>query len=38
MTASKEIIIRRNEKIWKQSMGYYLLNREKFNFSIKDLK
>jgi len=29
---------RRDEKRWKQTMGYYLLNPEKFKFGLKDLK
>jgi len=28
----------REEKRWKQSMGYYLLNPHKFKFGLKDLK
>jgi len=28
---------RRDEKRWKKSMGYFLLNPEKFSFKIKDL-
>ncbi|MFX0008746.1 MAG: hypothetical protein ACFE9R_00395 [Candidatus Hermodarchaeota archaeon] len=28
---------KRNEKIWKLSLGYYLLNPEKFEFGLKDL-
>lgn len=30
--------MKRNEKNWKQSMGYYLLHPEKFKFGLKDLK
>ena len=29
---------RRDEKMWKQTMGYYLLHPEKFKFGLKDLK
>ena len=29
--------MKRNEKNWKQSMGYYLLHPEKFKFGLKDL-
>lgn len=29
---------RRDEKRWKQTMGYYLLNPGKFKFGLKDLK
>ena len=28
----------REEKRWKQSMNYYLLNPQKFTFRLKDLK
>ncbi|MFX0139294.1 MAG: hypothetical protein ACFFDN_36980 [Candidatus Hodarchaeota archaeon] len=28
----------RNEKKWKESIGYYHLNPEKFKFGLKDLK
>ena len=28
----------RDEKRWKQTMGYYLLHPEKFKFGLKDLK
>ncbi|NHJ21421.1 MAG: hypothetical protein EAX91_10780 [Candidatus Lokiarchaeota archaeon] len=29
---------KRNEKTWKQSLGYYLLNPEKFSFGLKDFR
>jgi len=29
---------RRDEKGWKESLGYYLLNPKKLNFGLKDLK
>lgn len=28
---------KRNEKIWKQTMGYYLLHPEKFKYGFHDL-
>ena len=37
-TDSDPVQMRRNEKQWKQTMGYYLLHPEKFRFGIKDLK
>lgn len=37
-TDSDSVQMRRNEKKWKQTMGYYLLHPEKFKFGIKDLK
>ena len=37
-TDSDPIQMKRNEKNWKQSMGYYLLHPEKFKFGLKDLK
>lgn len=36
-TDSDPIQMKRNEKNWKQSMGYYLLHPEKFKFGLKDL-
>jgi len=35
---SDPVQMRRNEKKWKQTMGYYLIHPEKFKFGIKDLK
>ena len=35
---SDPIQMKRNEKNWKQSVGYYLLHPEKFKFGLKDLK
>ncbi|MFX1380677.1 MAG: hypothetical protein ACFFA4_16460 [Promethearchaeota archaeon] len=29
---------KRDERKWKESMGYFLLNPEKFKFGFKDLK
>ncbi|MFX1419414.1 MAG: hypothetical protein ACFE9N_10885 [Promethearchaeota archaeon] len=29
---------RRDDKKWKESMGYYYLNPHKFRFGLKDLK
>ena len=37
-TDSDPVQMRRNEKQWKKSMGYYLLHPEKFKFGLKDLK
>jgi hypothetical protein len=37
-TDSDPVQMRRNEKSWKQSMGYYFSHPEKFKFGLKDLK
>ena len=37
-TDSDPVQMRRNEKKWMQTMGYYLLHPEKFKFGLKDLK
>lgn len=37
-TDKDPVQMRRNEKRWKQTMGYYLLHPEKFKFGLKDLK
>jgi hypothetical protein len=37
-TDEDPIQMRRNEKRWKKTMGYYLLHPEKFKFGLKDLK
>ena len=29
---------KRNEKAWKQSLGYYLLHPEKFRFGLRDFR
>jgi len=37
-TDSDPIQKRRNERKWKQTLGYYLLHPGKFKFGFKDLK
>ena len=37
-TDSNPLQKRRNERKWKQTLGYYLLHPEKFKFGFKDLK
>lgn len=37
-TDSDPVQMKRNERNWKQSIGYYLLHPEKFKFGLKDLK
>jgi len=37
-TDSDPLQKRKNERKWKQTLGYYLLHPEKFKFGFKDLK